>query len=442
MAIKSKLTFHGGIHPPHAKEFTQDKPIEPYMPKDRVIIPLVQHIGVPCKPVVKVNQEVKVGQIIGEPGGYVSAPVHSSVSGKVVGIEEYPSPAGKKVLSVIIQSDGNFESQEGVFIKRDIDQLSPEEIKAIIKDAGIVGMGGAAFPTIVKISPPPDKKVDVIILNGAECEPYLTADSRLMEEYPDDIVYGLRAIMKAMGVKKGIIGIEDNKPRAIISMRNAAKGFDGIEVAVLKTKYPQGSEKHIIKAITGRVVPSGKLPADVGVVVNNVATAKAIADAIKEGKPLIERVVTVTGEGVENPKNLLVKIGTPFSELIDFCGGFKGTPGKVISGGPMMGIAQYTLDVPVIKGTSGILVQPAEKVKVTKPSPCIRCGRCVDACPMNLLPLFISAYSIKGDFDRCKEYNVMDCIECGSCSYICPSKRPLVESIRLAKSVISSKNKK
>lgn len=435
-------TFIGGIHPKYKKELSSSNFIEEYLPKSKVIIPLQQHIGAPCTPLVKINDYVKVGQKIGEANGFVSAPVHSSVSGKVVAIEDRPSPGGKLTKSIVIESDGEFIYDESVKPKEDVNNLKPEEIRDIVREAGIVGMGGATFPTMVKLNPPSDKKIDTVILNGAECEPYLTADHRLMLERAVDIVYGMRAIMKALGVSKGYIGIEDNKVDAINEMNKACKEYEGIKVAVLKTKYPQGSEKHIIKAITGREVPSGKLPADVGVIVDNVGTACAVSDAIKLGKPLIERVVTVTGEGVENPKNLLVKIGTPFKELIEYCGGFKGNPGKVISGGPMMGIAQYSLDVPVIKGTSGILVFPEDILTLKNPKPCIRCAKCVDACPMNLLPLFISAYALKDDFEKCEEYHAVDCIECGSCSYVCPSKRPLVESIRLAKREILNRRKK
>lgn len=437
-----EYTFFGGIHPRSYKELSNKYPIEEYLPKSQVIIPLQQHIGAPCTPLVKVNDYVKVGQKIGEANGFVSAPVHSSVSGKVVAIEDRPSSSGKLVKSIVIESDGEFNYDDNIKPNEDINNLKPEEIRYIVREAGIVGMGGATFPTMVKLNPPSDKKIDIVILNGAECEPYLTADHRLMLEKPVDIVYGLLAIMKALGALRGYIGIEDNKQDAIKEMKKACKEYESVEVAVLKTKYPQGSEKHIIKAITGREVPSGKIPAEIGVVVDNVGTAFAIAEAIKYGKPLIERVVTVTGEGIMTPKNLRVKIGTPFRELIEYCGGFKGTPGKVISGGPMMGIAQYSIDVPVIKGTSGILVLPEDRIALKNPKPCIKCARCVDACPMNLLPLFISAYSLKNDFDKCKEYHALDCIECGSCSYVCPSKRPLVESIRLAKREILRKGRK
>ncbi|WP_434655679.1 electron transport complex subunit RsxC [Thermoanaerobacterium thermosaccharolyticum] len=437
-----EYTFFGGIHPRSYKELSNKYPIEEHLPKSQVIIPLQQHIGAPCTPLVKVNDYVKVGQKIGEANGFVSAPVHSSVSGKVVAIEDRPSSSGKLVKSIVIESDGEFNYDDNIKPNEDINNLKPEEIRYIVREAGIVGMGGATFPTMVKLNPPSDKKIDIVILNGAECEPYLTADHRLMLEKPVDIVHGLLAIMKALGASKGYVGIEDNKQDAIKEIRKACKEYAGVEVAVLKTKYPQGSEKHIIKAITGREIPSGKLPADIGVVVDNVGTAFAIAEAIKFGKPLIERVVTVTGEGIMTPKNLRVKIGTPFRELIECCGGFKGIPGKVISGGPMMGIAQYSIDVPVIKGTSGILVLPEDRIALKDPKSCIKCARCVDACPINLLPLFISAYSLKNDFDKCEEYHAFDCIECGSCSYVCPSKRPLVESIRLAKREILRKRRK
>ena len=331
---------------------------------------------------------------------------------------------------------------DGIKPQGNLEQLSSEQILNIIKEAGIVGMGGATFPTHVKLSPPPGKDIDTMILNGAECEPYLTSDHRLMIERPEDVVFGLMAFMKVLNVKKGFIGIENNKPDALEAVYNAAKDKEGIEVVALKTKYPQGAEKQLIHACTGREVPSGGLPADAGVVVNNVGTAAAVANAIKKGMPLIERIVTVTGKGVKNPKNLLVKIGTSFREIIEQCGGFSGTPGKVIAGGPMMGIAQYSIDVPVIKGTSGILVLTEEETMIPAPSNCIRCGKCVEVCPINLMPVYISNYSLQDKFEQAEASNAMDCIECGSCSFVCPAKRPLVDSIRVAKREILAKRKK
>lgn len=433
--------FKGGVHPPHGKENTQDKAVERMQAPKLVYIPLQQHIGAPCEPLVKPGDRVKLGQKIGQPKGFVGAPVHASVSGIVKEIRQVPHPAMGQGLAVVIENDGMDERDESVTPKN-LDSLSVEELKGLILEAGIVGMGGAAFPTHVKLSPPKDKKIDVVILNGAECEPYLTADHRLMVENPGDVVDGLKVIMKVLGVERGYIAIEDNKPDAVRAISDAVKSVPGAKVVPLKTKYPQGAEKQLIYAVTGRQVPSGGLPMDVGVVVNNVGTAAAIARAIKTGMPLIERIVTVTGGGVAQPKNLLVRIGTTFKDVIDACGGLAGQPAKVISGGPMMGIAQYTLDVPVIKGTSGILVLTRREAEMPEPGPCIRCGRCVEACPMRLMPLLISAYALKGNYDSSEKLHAMDCIECGCCSYICPARRPLVQSIRTAKRVIVERRKR
>ncbi|MEW6109250.1 MAG: electron transport complex subunit RsxC [Nitrospirota bacterium] len=430
-------TFKGGIHPPDKKELAKNSPITDAKPPKIVIIPLSQHIGAPCKPLVTIGQEVKKGEVIGEAGGFVSAPVHSSVSGKVTAIGEFPNAMGRMVPSIVIENDFK---EEWTALKDNPDymNLSPDEIKGKIKDAGIVGMGGAAFPTNVKLSPPKEKPVDVVMINGAECEPYLTADYRLMIEKPKEIVEGLKILMKILDVKKGYIGIENNKPDAVAKMKEAASGASGIEVVALEVKYPQGAEKMLIKAIVGREVPPPPgLPMDVGVVVQNVGTAVAIYEAARYGKPLIERVVTVTGEGIKEPKNLMVKIGTQVSHLIDECGSFKNGVGKVISGGPMMGFAIYSLDVPVTKGTSGILVIPeADIVHADEYGPCIRCGRCIDICPMGLMPSMLSVLSERGFYEETKEYNLFGCFECGSCTYVCPSKRPIVQFVRLAKSLV------
>lgn len=441
MGIRT-VSFKGGIHPDYNKELTASKAIEPAVPPSIVVIPLQQHTGAPCQPLVKVGDNVKMGQKIGEASGFVSVLVHSSVSGKVVAIEPRLHPGGQQVVSVVIESDGRDALDESIKPQGDIDSLSKDAIIDIIKEAGIAGLGGAAFPTHVKLLPPPDKKIDLVIINGAECEPYLTCDHRLMVEKPEDVVYGTRAIMKALGVDKAVIAIENNKADAIAAILKAASAYPNIDVVALKTKYPQGAEKQLIKALTGKEVPSGGLPSDVGTVVDNVGTAAAIAKAIKTGMPLIERVVTVTGKGIKEPKNLLARIGTPFAQLIEQCGGFSGQPGKVIMGGPMMGIAQFSLDVPVIKGTSGILVLNEQEAETPAAQTCIRCGRCVEACPMNLLPLFISQYALAGMYDKAEQYYALDCIECGCCSFECPAKRPLVESIRLAKRAILAKRRK
>jgi len=435
------LTFKGGVGVPHHKELTEGLPIEKAKDPQIVYIPLHQHTGAPCEPIVKVGEVVKVGQMIGQSSAFVSAPVHSSVSGVVKSITEMPTPTAQKVKCVVIESDGKDELHESVKPKGDLESLTQKEILEIIKEAGITGMGGAGFPTHVKLSPPPEKKIDAILINGAECEPYLTADHRVMVEYPEKIVFGLKAIMKAVGVDKGFIGIENNKPDAVQAIREAAKNEPNIQVVTLKVKYPQGDEKRLINAILGREVPSGGLPMDVGAVVCNVSSTKAIADAILEGKPLYERVVTITGHGIKEPKNLMAKIGTPFKDLIEQCGGFTGTPGKIIAGGPMMGISQYSIDVPIIKGSNGILVLTEKEARPEKVSPCIKCGKCVEVCPVRLEPLYLGGYAMKKNFDKAEEYHALDCVECGSCSYICPAKRPLAESIRLAKREIIARRK-
>ena len=436
------LTFKGGVHVPHHKELTQAIPLKSAKDPEMVIIPLQQHIGAPCDPLVKVGDRVKVGQKIGQAKAFVSTPVHSSISGTVKKIAPMISPTGMTVNCIVIDTDGTNELDESVVPKGSLESLSSKEVLEIIKESGITGMGGAGFPTHVKLSPPPEKKIDTIILNGAECEPYLTADHRLMVERPEMVVLGLKAIMKAVEVDRGFIAIENNKPDAIDAIRKACKGETNIKVVSLKAKFPQGDEKRIINAVTGREVPSGGLPMDVGVVVDNVGTANAIAEAIKLGKPLYERIVTVTGSGVKEPQNLIVKIGTSFKEVIEQCGGYKGTPGKIIMGGPMMGLCQFTDEIPVIKGTSGILVLSEAEVRPKPVSQCIRCGKCLEVCPVHLQPIYISKFSLNGRFDKAEEFRALDCIECGSCSFICPAKRPLVESIRVAKREIIAKRKK
>lgn len=437
----SLLSFRGGIHPPHNKEMTEHLPVEKAKNPEIVVIPLQQHIGAPCQAIVKPGDLVKMGQKIGEAGGFVSAPVHSSVSGVVKKIEKRTIINGTGTC-VVIESDGLDTIHESVVPKGDIEGLEPKEILDIINEAGIVGMGGAGFPTRVKLSPPPDKKIDVLILNGAECEPYLTADHRLMIESPEEVVYGLRAVMKVLGLEKAYIAIENNKMDAVISVKEAAKAHPGIEVVTVETKYPQGSEKQLIYACSKREVPSGALPMDAGAVVSNVATMAAVSKAIKTGMPLIERICTVTGDGIVEPKNLMIKNGTMINEIVAQAGGYKGTPGKLILGGPMMGFAQYSDDLPSTKTTSGVLVFTEEQARLPEPDPCIRCGKCVSICPSFIQPFIVSAYSLKNMYDLAESYHAMDCIECGSCSFICPSKRPLLHSIRVAKREIISKRRK
>ena len=434
------LTFKGGIHPPHAKKSTEHLPIVDFLDIKVVEIPLRQHIGAPCEPTVQKGDVVKVGQLIGAAGGFVSANVHSSVSGTVLDVRKQNTAYGFDTC-VVIENDFNYELSETVKPKPDFKTLSGKEIVDIIKDAGIVGMGGAGFPTHVKLSPPPEKPIDTIVLNGAECEPYLTCDHRLMLEDSEMIIKGLQILMHALNVKNGVIGIESNKPDAIEKMKAAAKNTE-IKVVGLKTKYPQGAEKQLIFACTGRSIPSGGLPMDIGVVVNNVATAATIGKLFETGIPLVERVCTVTGKGIKSPKNIRFKVGTPLKALIDFCDGYNGTPGKILLGGPMMGVAQFSDVLPAMKNTSGILVFSEEEAKLPEASACIKCGKCVSTCPINLQPIQISAYTLMHEYDKAAKYNALDCIECGSCSYICPAKRPLLQTIRVAKREILARKKK
>ena len=437
--IKAHDTFSGGVHPAGNKNLSAHKPTVPAAIPKRVVIPLSQHIGAPTKPLVVIGQEVKKGEKIGETTGFVSAPVHASISGKVVALGSFPHSLGVNIPAVVIESDGKDEWVTGLKENPDYNLLSPDELKKIIQDAGIVGMGGATFPTHVKLSPPKAKPIDVVILNGAECEPYLTSDHRLMLERPKEIINGLKILMRILGVEKGYIGIEANKPDAIETMTKAAAGSPEVKVWPVKAKYPQGAEKMLIKAIAGRTVPAGSLPMDVRVVVQNVGTAEAIYNAVRYGRPLVERYVTVTGRGVKEPKNFLARIGTPFSQLIEEAGGLTDAAAKVIAGGPTMGMSQYTPEVTVIKGTSGITVLPKSEVSTKPYGPCIRCGRCIDACPMKLQPSYIGLYIEKGHYQDAKDYNLMDCFECGSCTFVCPANRPMVQWVKKAKKELLKK---
>ena len=423
--------FRGGVHPWDGKALAKDKAIEIMPPPAEVVIPLSQHIGAPCTPLVKVGDTVKRGQLIATSDAFMHADIHASVSGKVTKIDMMPHSGRISCMSVVIASDGEDAWADGLPLKRDWQTMSREDMLSAIQKAGIVGMGGATFPAHIKLKP--SKPVDVLIINGAECEPYLTADYRLMLEETEKVVTGAQILAAVLGVTKSYIAVEDNKPEAIEKLKKAADGT-GVEVASLATKYPQGAEKMLIYALTGREVPMGGLPMDVGTVVQNAGTAAAITEAVVCGIPLTERITTVSGDAVAEPKNLRVRIGTRYQAAIDFCGGFSAPPSKVLAGGPMMGFAQYDLDVPIMKGSSGILAL-TDKVTAHPPErACIRCGRCVKACPMGLVPSMLSILGERHDYTSARDdYGVMNCIECGSCTFVCPAKRNIVQYIRLTK---------
>ncbi len=418
---------------PDFKELTQEAPITAMAAPDEVTLPLLQHTGFPCQAQVSVKDKVKIGTLIAQSKEYVSSPIHSSVSGEVKAIAARAHPILGQYQAVVIASDGRDEQEPAIQERQNPAALSREQIREIIRRCGIVGLGGAAFPTHIKLAPPKDKAIDTFILNGAECEPYLTADYRLMLEKPNEIIAGMKIAMQALGASSGLVAIEKNKPAAINLFKQLTAG-EPIKVIAVKSVYPQGAEKQLIKGILKREVPAGKLPFDLGVVVNNVATCFAIYEAVYKNKPLYERVLTLSGKIVKNPGNLLVRIGTKVKDIIAFCGGLTDEPAKVILGGPMMGIAQYTLDVPVIKAIGGIIVFSKEEIKAPLTGACIRCARCVQVCPMGLIPSAIAQAIEKGRFDLAREYNVLDCIECGICSYVCPGNRNFVSLVKLAKS--------
>ena len=423
--------YNGGVHPEENKELAENLPLKKFPEPETVVIPLSMHVGKPAVPVVKAGDTVKLGQKIAEADGFVSSNIHSSVSGTVVAVEPRKHPNRGMVESIVIRSDGKNTTDESVRPNKPLEELSPEEIVDIVKEKGITGMGGAGFPTFIKLKP--GKPIDTVLLNGCECEPYLTADHRVLLEYADDVIYGLKAIMKAVDAPKGIIVIEDNKPDAIALLQSRTEGMDNIEVQTVRTKYPQGAEKTLIKNVLKRLVPSGGLPADVGTVVDNVSTAVAISDAIQKGMPLVERAVSVTGEHIANPGNYMVKIGTSVKALIDYCGGISGEDVTVKMGGPMMGFPLTDEEVPVIKGTNGVIAIDTDH---TKEEECIKCGRCVDVCPMELAPLNFAKYVKEGNAQALLDNHIRDCFECGCCQYICSSKIPLVERIRTGKKMI------
>ncbi len=423
--------YYGGVHPSEKKELSEHAQLVRFPQPDTVVIPMSMHLGAPANPIVAVGDQVKVGQKIGEAAGFISAPVHASVSGTVVAIEERPHANRGTCLAVVIENDHKNTLHESVQPKGNLDDLSAEEIVEIVKEAGIVGMGGAGFPTYVKLKP--NKPIEYVLLNGCECEPYLTADHHLLLAFADDVIFGLKAMMKTVGAEKGVIVVEDNKPDAIELLQAKVADMPNIEVCTAKTKYPQGAEKMLIKRVTGRMVPSGGLPADVGCVVSNVSTVKAVADAIQTGMPLIERATSVTGEYIANPGNFLVRIGTPAQALVDACGGITCECATVKAGGPMMGFVQKTLEAPIMKGSNGII---AIDTDVTEEKSCIKCGRCVDVCPMELKPLRFAKYADTENWEGFKTERVMDCMECRCCEYICPSKIQLVTKIRAGKAAV------
>ncbi len=426
--------FSGGVHP-HEEKYTEKIAIEAMPLPKRVYIPFSQHTGKPALPLVKKGDEVKVGTKIGEADGFISSSVHSSISGTVVDIKKYPHPVVGESLCCIIESNNQDEWEQGVKVKQNYESLSRKELIEIIKEAGIVGLGGAAFPTYVKLSPPEGKKIDTIIINGCECEPMLTADHRLILEYPIGIIEGAGLFQRVLDAPRLIFAIENNKLDAADVLKK-----EGVEVVILKTKYPQGAEKQLIKAVLNREVPRGGLPMDVGCVVQNVGTAYAAFQAAKYRKPLIDRVVTVTGDGIKEPKNLLVRIGTRAIDVINHCGGYTNPPKKIIFGGPMMGIAQFTDEVPVIKGTSGIIVRA--RAQTFPEGPCVRCASCIDVCPMGLMPTEIYKFVKNRRFKTAKEFGALDCIECGCCAYSCPARIPLVHYIKYGKAEIRRTEKK
>jgi len=425
----------GGVHPKENK-LSSGKKIERSPLPEKVIIPMAQHIGAPANPIVAVGDAVKIGTKIGESNGFVSASVHSSVSGVVEKIDMMPDFAGFKKQMVVIANNGKDEWEESIDRSSELNtnlNFTAEEIKAKIANAGIVGMGGATFPISVKLSPPKDMVIDNLLINGAECEPYLTADHALMLEKADEICVGIELLMKALNVTTAKVGIENNKPDAIAHMTEVAAKYQGIEIVPLKVKYPQGSEKHLIQALTGREVPPRQLPAFIGCVVCNVATTFAVYEAVEKNKPLIERIVTVTGTGMQNPSNLLVRIGTRISDVFAAIGGVPEHTDKIIAGGPMMGKAIQNIDAPIMKGSSGLVCMTEQEAHRKKESNCIRCGRCVDGCPMGLEPYLLYALSKQSMVNELIEHNVTDCFECGSCSFSCPAHKPLLDYIRLGK---------
>lgn len=435
----AKLTFLGGIHPYDGKELSKDKPIRSVLPKGDLVYPLSQHIGAPAKPIVAKGDHVLAGQKIAEAGGFVSAAVYCTVSGTVKAIEPRRVVTGDNVMSIVVENDQLYEEVEYAPVKP-LEQLTRDEIIKLIQEAGVVGMGGAGFPTHVKLSPREPEKIEYVIANCAECEPYLTSDYRRMMEEPEKLIEGLKVILQLFPKAKGILAVEDNKPDCISLLRKKASGEPRITVKKLKTKYPQGSERQLIYAVTGRAINSAMLPADVGCIVDNVDTIVAVNRAVREGKPLMNRIVTVTGDAVKDPRNFMVRIGTNYHELIEEAGGFKKEPVKIVSGGPMMGFAIFDLDVPTTKTASALLCMTKDEVE--EPTACINCGRCMDACPSRLLPGTLADHADHHNMEIFEKLNGMECVECGCCSYVCPAKKQLAQSIKSMRKMILAERRK
>ena len=437
----AKLTFVGGIHPYDGKELSKDMPIMDILPKGELVYPLSQHIGAPAKAIVQKGDRVLAGQKIAESGAFVSAPVYASVSGVVKSIEPRRVVTGDMVMSIVVENDGLYEDV-GFFPAAPLDKLSREEIIEIIREAGIVGMGGAGFPTHVKLSPKEPEEIDYVIANCAECEPYLTSDYRRMLEEPEKLIGGLKILLSLFENAQGILAVEDNKPDCIALLRKLTKDETNISVKALKTKYPQGGERHLIYATTGRKINSTMLPADVGCIVNNVDTIVAVYRALTEGRPLMERIVTVTGDAIENPRNFRVKIGMSYQEILEEAGGFRTKPEKIICGGPMMGFAMFDLNVPTTKTSTALLAFTKDEVSALEPGPCINCGRCVEVCPGRVIPSRLADYAERFDEEAFLANHGMECCECGCCSYVCPAKRPLTQEIKSMRKIQLAKRKK